>query len=41
VLPAAVDVHTGVEDSSGAKNPERVRAFVREARAGFAEAFGG
>ena len=41
VLPAAVDVHTGVEDSSGAKNPERVRAFVREARAGFAEVFGG
>ncbi len=41
VRPAAVDVHTGVEDSGGIKSPERVRAFVREARAGFAEAFGG
>ena len=40
VRPAAVDVHTGIENSDGTKNPELVRAFVREARAGFAEAFG-
>jgi len=38
VRPAAVDVHTGVENSAGAKDPELVRAFVRQARAGFAEA---
>lgn len=38
VCPAAVDVHTGVENPDGSKNPELVRAFVREARAGFAEA---
>lgn len=40
VRPAAVDVHTGVEAPDGSKDPERVRAFVREARAGFAEAAG-
>jgi phosphoribosylanthranilate isomerase len=38
VRPAAVDVHTGVENAAGAKDQELVRAFVREARAGFAEA---
>lgn len=38
VCPAAVDVHTGVENPDGSKNPELVRAFVREARAGFVEA---
>ena len=38
VRPAAVDVHTGVENPSGAKDQELVKAFVREARAGFAEA---
>lgn len=38
VCPAAVDVHTGVEAPGGSKNPELVRAFVREARAGFVEA---
>jgi phosphoribosylanthranilate isomerase len=32
-----VDVHTGVEDASGRKDPARVRAFVAEARAAFAE----
>lgn len=40
VRPAAVDVHTGVEAPDGSKDPELVRAFVREARAGFAEAAG-
>jgi phosphoribosylanthranilate isomerase len=34
--PAAVDAHTGVEAPDGSKDPELVRAFVREARAGFA-----
>lgn len=38
VCPAGVDVHTGVENPDGSKNPELVRAFVREARAGFVEA---
>jgi phosphoribosylanthranilate isomerase len=38
VCPAAVDVHTGVEGPDGSKDPELVRAFVRAARAGFAEA---
>jgi len=38
VCPAAVDVHTGVETSDGSKDPELVRAFVRAARVGFAEA---
>lgn len=38
VCPAAVDVHTGVEAPDGSKDPELVRAFVREARIGFVEA---
>jgi phosphoribosylanthranilate isomerase len=33
--PAGVDVHTGVEQADGRKDPELVRRFVREARAGF------
>jgi len=37
VRPAAVDVHTGVEARDGSKDPELVRTFVREARAGFSE----
>lgn len=37
VRPAAVDAHTGVEAPDGSKDRELVRAFVREARAGFAE----
>ncbi len=36
VRPAGVDVHTGVEDEEGDKDPCLVRAFVREARAAFA-----
>ncbi len=35
VRPAGVDVHTGVENASGDKDPQRVGAFVREARRGF------
>ena len=35
VRPAGVDCHTGVEDETGRKCPEKVRAFVAEARAGF------
>lgn len=35
VGPAGVDVHTGVEDASGAKDPVLVRRFVEQARAGF------
>lgn len=35
VQPAGVDVHTGVEDTSGRKSGEKVTAFVAEARAGF------
>lgn len=38
VGPAAVDVHTGVERPDGSKDPEMIRTFVREARAGFAAA---
>ena len=34
--PAVVDAHTGVEAPDGSKDPDLVRAFVREARAGFA-----
>lgn len=37
VRPAGVDAHTGLEDASGAKDPERCRLFVDEARRAFAE----
>ncbi len=36
VRPAGVDVHTGVEDRQGAKDPHLVRRFVRRARTAFA-----
>lgn len=36
VRPSGVDAHTGVEDESGRKDPELVRAFVRRARDAFA-----
>ena len=36
VKPAGVDVHTGVEDHAGRKEPARVRAFVSSASAAFA-----
>ncbi len=36
VRPAGVDVHTGVEDAAGRKDPARVRAFVSSASAAFA-----
>ncbi len=38
VRPAGVDVHTGVEDENGRKDPSRVQAFVAEAEAAFAAA---
>lgn len=41
VRPAGVDCHTGVEDDAGRKCPEKVKAFVAEAQAGFALATGG
>jgi phosphoribosylanthranilate isomerase len=31
VAPAGVDAHSGLEDSRGIKDPEKVREFVREA----------
>jgi phosphoribosylanthranilate isomerase len=37
VRPAGVDAHTGVEGPDGRKDPGLVRAFVAEARRGFAE----
>ncbi|GAB4003780.1 hypothetical protein GCM10029992_46920 [Glycomyces albus] len=36
VRPAAVDAHTGLEDSSGRKDRTKVRRFVQEARRAFA-----
>ena len=36
IRPAAVDAHTGVEDSTGAKCAHLVARFVAEARRGFA-----
>lgn len=36
VRPAGVDAHTGLEDASGAKDPELCRRFVAEALRGFA-----
>jgi phosphoribosylanthranilate isomerase len=36
VRPSGVDTHTGVEDRDGRKNPELVRAFVKQARDAFA-----
>jgi phosphoribosylanthranilate isomerase len=36
VRPSGVDTHTGVEGRNGRKNPELVRAFVRQARDAFA-----
>jgi len=35
VRPAAVDAHTGLEDSTGRKDRLKVRTFVQEARAAF------
>ncbi len=37
VRPRGVDVASGVEKSPGEKDPRRIRAFVREALAAFAE----
>lgn len=37
VRPAGVDVHTGVEDATGSKDPDLVRAFVSAARDAFIE----
>jgi phosphoribosylanthranilate isomerase len=34
VRPEAVDVSSGVEDRPGAKSPDKIRAFIRQARAG-------
>lgn len=41
VRPAGVDSHTGVEGPDGRKDPEKVRAFVENARAAFAALQGG
>lgn len=38
VRPAAVDAHTGLEDATGRKDPEKVRLFVERARNAFARA---
>ena len=37
VRPSGVDVHTGVEDAAGRKDPGLVRTFVAQARNAFAE----
>ncbi len=37
VRPAGVDAHTGVEDKSGRKSRDMVKAFVEEARKAFAD----
>ncbi|MEN6318858.1 MAG: phosphoribosylanthranilate isomerase [Syntrophaceae bacterium] len=37
VQPAGVDAHTGVEGADCRKKPDRVRAFVREARYAFSD----
>jgi phosphoribosylanthranilate isomerase len=37
VRPAGVDVHTGVEDASGRKDPALIETFLAEAKAGFRE----
>jgi len=39
VRPAGVDAHTGVEDRTGRKSKELVKAFVSEARKAFAKMF--
>lgn len=41
VGPAGVDVHTGLEDRNGRKDPRRVQAFVAEAEQAFAALVGG
>ncbi len=38
IHPSGVDSHTGVEGVDGRKDPELVRKFVEESKAGFAEA---
>ncbi len=35
VKPAGVDVHTGIEDEIGDKDPELLRIFIEEAKRGF------
>jgi phosphoribosylanthranilate isomerase len=37
VRPFGVDAHTGLEDPSGRKDPAKVAAFVRRARAAFSD----
>lgn len=41
VRPAGVDAHTGLEDTRGDKDPDRVRRFVAAARAALAGAAAG
>jgi phosphoribosylanthranilate isomerase len=40
-MPHGVDVSSGVEDSPGLKNPDRIVAFIAAARAAYAEALAG